>query len=75
MAEITTPSWYAHPIGGGWDVRHAGCALFCCESAADGVAALDEQEQMLACEGCKGPLGEPPVPMDFDRDAPCGLHG
>jgi hypothetical protein len=62
---------YAHGIGGGWDLRHEGCAPRCCEVAADVVRGPVPNE---VCGGCEGELREPPRPMSFDRSEPCEEH-
>ena len=68
------PPWYQHPIGGGWDVRHAGCANECCEDDAQPIHRLGFPEDATACGGCGGALGEPRLSMGFDRFETCETH-
>ncbi len=68
------PPWYAHPVHAGEEIRHAGCAGRCCEADAGPVRRLEWPEDSANCEGCKGPLCEPPKLMDFDRSESCETH-
>lgn len=72
---MTAPTIYAHGIGGGWDLRHAGCAPKCCEAEAHEVDAGLIKIGVF-CGGCGQPVGGglPPAPRDFDRDEPCETH-
>lgn len=63
---------YGHGIGGGWDVRHEGCAARCCEVRAEIVSRA--QFPVEDCGGCGAPIGGPPEPMEFDRGEPCECH-
>ena len=68
---------FAHAIGGGWDIRHAGCAAKCCESHADSVTMIaiapprPYVDPMAYCGGCDAMLCAPANAMDFDRDEVC----
>lgn len=75
MTTTTTPRILAHGIGGGFDLRHEGCAAKCCEAEAEPVADLHRGTHAAThCGGCDGLIINPPAPMDFDRDAKCETH-
>lgn len=63
----------AHAVGGGWDLRHEGCAPKCCERVAT-PTRIDLSGEIPGCGGCLNGLSDPPAPVTFDRDAPCEAH-
>lgn len=74
MATKATTRILAHGIGGGWDLRHEGCAPKCCEAKAEPVTPAEwnaRPKPTPDCGGCGASLCDPPAPMDFDRDATC----
>ncbi len=67
-------AWVVHSIGGGSDLRHRGCAPYCCERAGVPLAHLSPEDHGEWCWGCGERLDAEAPPMSFDRKLACEDH-
>lgn len=73
LLEAWTPV-LAHAIGGGMELRHRGCAPWCCEEDATPVRELLPRSEGETCDACGNSLLDPPGAMDFDPAVVCEAH-
>ncbi len=71
--DADTP-WVMHGIGGGSDLRHRGCAPYCCERDGVPLAHLSPEDHGEWCAGCGERLDAEALPMPFDRKLACEDH-